>query len=792
MKNFLVIFLILTFRVAAQSYEFKGKILDSNNNPLPNASVLLAGTNQGTVSNLEGAFTFKLSIGKHTLITRYVGYKKDTVSIFVPQKSPIIIKLIKQVIELPEVIVTDEDPAYGIIREAIKRKKINKKGLKNFEYNAYSKKIVESSGETALVEEAFIKGYNNLPEWEKEFILKIHKTENRKKEIRSMDFSINNRYYLDFSEDTLNILMNKVYLPLAENAFDYYDYKLLNTIKTNGFPIYTIQVIPRSDIQPLLEGTINIEGEIYAICNVNLSESKGLRFPYIQDLVLRFKQSLGNYSGYWLPDYVETKASFIFNLSGLIGLDKLSFDMISIITGYKINEPIPDSVVNAKPSKYGGFTSDTSKNYKGPLELTDNEIKSLRPIPLTNAETEAFATLDSTKTLEKIIKPTGLFAGFVNESSNDEKSKGNSLLGEISGIAFDYSYLNINRVEKLTFGVNYSGDLFGKRLTVKSFAGYSVGIKIPLGSLSINYGFKNFFISQLDFNIFYNVKEWQEMHPYSHLLNSASVLLGFDDPFNYYLSGGFKFSIMKRLSDKFLTSLNFSSEHQLYVKEKKYFSIFNRNRFLRTNPEINEGFDKKISLMSLFGKSPFEFSVTPENGAMLKIESSSKLWGSDFSYHKIFFAGEISTRTIYKELFVAPYLQLNIEAVYIKGRYGIQHILTPITVMGIYSPVTSLKGLKPYQYVGDKMLALHLEHNWRTIIFQSLGLDFLTNLNLDIVTGASGLFISNDSKYFGEQSQKPYWETYIGISRIFAILRIDFSYNSQKHFYTTLSTATIF
>ena len=340
MKNFLIIFLFLTFRVAAQSYEVKGKILDSNDNPLPNASILLAGTNQGTVSNLEGAFTFKLSIGKYTLITRYVGYKTDTVNIFIPKKSPITIRLIKQTIVLPEIVVTEKNPAYGIIREAIKRKKINKKGLKNFEYNAYSKKIVESSGETALVEETFIKGYSNLPEWEKEFIQKTHKTENRKKEVRNINFTVNNRYYLDFSEDTLNLLMNKVYLPLADNAFDYYDYKLLNIIETNRSPIYTIQVIPKSDIQPLLGGTINIEGEKYAICNVNLSASKGLRFPYIQDLVLRFKQSLGKYSGYWLPDYVEMKASFVFNLSGLIGLDKLSFDMISTITGYKINKPI--------------------------------------------------------------------------------------------------------------------------------------------------------------------------------------------------------------------------------------------------------------------------------------------------------------------------------------------------------------------------------------------------------------------------------------------------------------------
>jgi hypothetical protein len=99
----------------------------------------------------------------------------------------------------------------------------------------------------------------------------------------------------------------------------------------------------------------------------------------------------------------------------------------------------------------------------------------------------------------------------------------------------------------------------------------------------------------------------------------------------------------------------------------------------------------------------------------------------------------------------------------------------------------------PYQFVGDKMIALHLEHNWRTIIFQSLNLDFLADLDLDIITGVSALKIDNDSNYLPELIQKKlYWETYIGISRIMTILRLDFYYNSFKHFGATLSTAILF
>ncbi len=387
MKAFLFTLLILPQIIFAQAYEIKGKVLDSeNDSTLAYTSILLAGTHQGTVTNRDGIFKIKLLQGDNTLITRYVGYKTDTLRIKIPSKAQIIIKLIKRPVLLADVVVTDEDPAYRIIREAIKRKRINIKGLKNFEYNAYSKKILKSSDEIALIEESFIKGYSKIPEWEKEFILKTHKSENQKKNAGSMDVSVSDKYLIDFSKDTLSLMMNQVYLPLADNAFDYYDYKLISTIETDNAPTYSIQVIPKSKIQPLLEGTIQIEGENYSICNVDLQANKGIRFPYVHDLILEFNQSLGKYDGYWLPDYVEMQVSLSLNLSGLIGIDKISYHMTNIISNYKINQPIPDSIENARHSKYGGFTADTSKNYKPPLELADSEISSLRPIPLTNSE----------------------------------------------------------------------------------------------------------------------------------------------------------------------------------------------------------------------------------------------------------------------------------------------------------------------------------------------------------------------------------------------------------------------
>ena len=304
---------------------------------------------------------------------------------------------------------------------------------------------------------------------------------------------------------------------------------------------------------------------------------------------------------------------------------------------------------------------------------------------------------------------------------------------------------------------------------------------------------KDIFLNHIELELFYSTQEWQGIQPYSHLLNSAAVLLGYADQFNYYLKSGFKLALTKNLGKNFTSSLSFISEKQSSMNEDKYISIFNRSRFVRQNPGVNEGFDRKFQLSFLAGESPFDFTVIPENGLLINADISNKFLKSDFNYYKIFFAGQVKTKTFYRELFVSPFLLFNVEGGYIKNNFGIQQMFSPIASIGFYSPITAFKGLRPYQFAGDKMIALHIEHNWRTIIFQALGLDFLTNLELDIIMGASSVRIWNDTKYLNKLTQrKPYGETFIGISRILGIVRADFSYNSFKIFNATLSTAVVF
>ena len=793
MKLSIFIFFILSGIILAQEREIKGTVLDSETGrPLPYASILLNGTNRGTVSNLDGEFTLKLESSNHTLVFRYVGYKSDSLVVSATLKKDITIRLIRQPFLLPEILITSENPAYRIIREAIRRKRINKLGLNNYEYSTYSKNVMESAGEIAMVQETISRVFKLKDNIEKEFILKTHKTENRKKSFNlNLAADLTNSRLPDFSADTLRLLMNKVYLPINDDAFDYYDYKLLKSIETKSAPVYEISVIPRSNIRPLLEGTIYIEGDSYSIIKVDLKASKGVRFPFVQNLSMEFKQSAAKFDGYWLPDYFEMNATVGFNMGGLIGIEPITFHEVNSITDYKINQTIPDSVLKAVKSNFGGYVPDTSQRKIPPVEISSNEINTLRPVPLTKSEIKAFATIDTTMTIEKSVKLTGALARVVPKNSNE--SSGGGAFSKISNILFKYVYVNNNRVEYYSLGARYQTEFLGNKIYTNGFAAYSAGLKKGFGSLLLGYKFDGFLLSRIELEIFRRVQDWQPLNPYPQIFNSAAVLLGFEDQFNYYYSYGYRIGIVKNILKNFSAGIHYISDKESSLREYKYLSIFNPGRKLRINPTINEGNDNRVKLSLLYGKSPFELQLIPDNGIITEVDYSSKLLKSNFDYLKIFFAGQLKLKTIYNELFLSPYLQINLEAGLVNGNYGIQHMLSPISALGFYSPVTSFKGLKPYQFAGDKMIALHIEHNWRTIIFQALGMDFLTNLDLDIITGAAALRITNHSNYLNHLTQKNlYWEVYAGISRILALINFEISYNSLKKVTATLSTAVVF
>ncbi len=101
----------------------RGRVVDSRSGKaLPFATIALLETSLGSITNLEGEFSFKipLSLSDPMLVISYMGYKKQVFPIAYPSEKDLKISLEKETIPLQEVIIRFADPV-KLLNEAIRR-----------------------------------------------------------------------------------------------------------------------------------------------------------------------------------------------------------------------------------------------------------------------------------------------------------------------------------------------------------------------------------------------------------------------------------------------------------------------------------------------------------------------------------------------------------------------------------------------------------------------------------------------------------------------------------------------
>lgn len=105
MKNLLfavLLLLVCTLSVTAQSFSVKGKVLDWEGVPIPGATVIQKGTTNGTITNLEGIFDIQLKTTDDVLLISFVGMQSKEV--VVGNQTELTITLESDVIGLDEVV----------------------------------------------------------------------------------------------------------------------------------------------------------------------------------------------------------------------------------------------------------------------------------------------------------------------------------------------------------------------------------------------------------------------------------------------------------------------------------------------------------------------------------------------------------------------------------------------------------------------------------------------------------------------------------------------------------------
>ena len=401
-KLLLIILCIPVLSASAQKIE--GTVYDNEGKVLPFASVLIKGTPRGVIANTRGNFSFTLSPGNYTLVCMHVGYATQEKSITLGSKNvraDFVLTLQKLV--LKEIIIKEggEDPAYEIIRQAIKKRFFYEKQVKAFEAEVYIKGIIKLKklpqkvfGQKIPDEDRNNMGLDSTGKgiiYLSESVTKVSMQQPDKiklevisgRESGSNGFGFNFPAIISFYQNNVNMFESRLnprgfVSPIADGALNYYNYRFLGSFFEDGKQISTIKVIPKRDYEPLFSGIINITEGDWRIYNCDLLLTKESQLEVLDSLEI---------SQIYVPvndDVWRVKNQVLhFNFNQL-GIDAVG-DFVNVYSKYNLEPGFPKNFFNRVIIKYDSAVNKKPKAY----------WDSIRPVPLEPEEIKDYTIKDS-------------------------------------------------------------------------------------------------------------------------------------------------------------------------------------------------------------------------------------------------------------------------------------------------------------------------------------------------------------------------------------------------------------
>ena len=136
--------LFLILHLSAQ--KIHGTVFTDKGDLLPYSSIIIKGTSAGASANNKAKFSITVTPGTYIVVCQHVGYTKQEKKVVVSNDDEEISFILSdQKLTLAPVLVKTggEDPAYAIIRQAIKKRPYYNKQVKGFECDLYTKDILK-------------------------------------------------------------------------------------------------------------------------------------------------------------------------------------------------------------------------------------------------------------------------------------------------------------------------------------------------------------------------------------------------------------------------------------------------------------------------------------------------------------------------------------------------------------------------------------------------------------------------------------------------------------------------
>ena len=781
------------------SAQVVGEITDTKGEKLPYVNIYLENSFTGTTSNQEGNYELEISQpGDYTIVYQFLGYKTQKKQVNI-QSFPytINVSLAEESTSLEEVVInSDENPADRVIRKAIANRKKNLAKVEAYTADFYSRGIwkIENAPEKILGQEvgdlgggldSTRSGIVYLSETKSKIKFKAPDDFHEKiiaSKVSGDDngFSLNSAQDADFTFYNNTIELNaELVSPIADYAFNYYDYKLEGIFYDDlGNLVNKIKVIPKRPKDRVFSGTIYILEDSWEIYGIELmTTGESTQITPIETLVFKQNFTYSEKDELWVK--LSQTVEFTWKIFGIGGNGRFS----AVYSDYDFNPQFTRE----------DFSNEILSFAENANEKDSMYWEKIRPIPLTTEEVDDYIRKDSIQ--ER--KNSRVYKDSVDQVRNKFK---------ITDPLFGYSYRNSHE----QYSWNISGPIEGIRYnTVQgwnttvnaNFTKWEEDYNKYWGlNASANYGLaddrlrvKGGFIKKFNnkskpyftLNGGIEAKQINDTEPISTLVSSVASIL-FDK--NYL-----------KIYDRTFIEARYSEEifngFRLYAN-----ASFERRSALFDDPEIIEDEDEFTANNPLapndFDSAPFEDHNIAKIGITGRINFDQKYYNypdgkynvtnSDyptlyFSYEKGFAATVDDYNFDHFKMMANQRVSLQNKGDFeysLKGGKFLngenislvdhQHFNGNLTHIKLDPSINQFNLLPYYGYsANDTYGELHAEHNFKGYLLGKIPL--LRSLNFNTVIGVNSLWTTGN---------KPYSEYSVGISNIgfgkYRILRVDY------------------
>ncbi len=772
--SFLILVVLAATAFSQPSFTIRGKVIDaSNNDPLPSAIIKITGTQQGTITNANGEFRYTLLDSGAVLVVSYVGYRSDTIVAATAGNRSLLIQLQPSAIQMAEVVIMGEDPAYEIIRMAIESKKKWMQRLTSYEGKAFNRLVIRAQDSIAAITEAYSTLYWRSDDSLREVITQQKQTGNLPKSMSPSRV----QNVINLNDDTIAMDGFRFIGPTSPDAFNYYDYKLLFTRKMDNFEVYMIQVIPKSRISPLFKGTIAIAERSYAVIEADLEPNEAYVQPFVNFSKLHYIESFRLFdNAFWLPTHFRLELGLEISLMG-IKIPPIGIDRDVVIYEYPVNPKLPDSL-----RSLSGMSVDSSAK-----KIDSTFWKTHDVLPMTAEQDSAYQKLDSTQTLEKQFAPSGVAI---------------NLLTSFSTGVLSYLDLAFNRVEAWHIGVSKTIDMLVNGVGVRGGAAYgsadhrwkwhagatwqfgsTIGHSLRLGTALIKLSERKW---SLSFDAYDQVDEFPLMLMKDRFFNSLSALLAHTDVYDYYSRRGVSASLAYLPASSWRIMLSGLSEREKSLAKNTEYSFFNRSDTYRDNPSIIEGRMSTLTLGATYATTVMPGIAKNAFSASASAEYSDPSLYSDYSFTQfnMKLGGKISTMNY--NLMFPPSLTVVLNAGTTAGHLPPQRYFSLASNVLFIGEHGTLRGVGGCEFYGDRYMVCSAEYNFRRAPFVLTGIKWLyeSKLELILIAAAARTWFSDRvlqvPRFTVYDTGDWYYEAGIGLSNILDIFRVDLTYRFMQ------------